>query len=75
MKWINSMLCDENGKPSSNRVLGAVCVVCGLVLLFMKRPKEGGQALTMAVALLGVGQVKSAIVSSKPSPAPSKGDH
>lgn len=68
MEWFRRMLSDEKGEPSSTRVLGACCVVSGLVLLFMKRPNEGGQALYMAAALLGVGQMKSAVVLSKKAP-------
>jgi len=72
MKWFSKMLSDEGGQPSSTRVLGALCVVSGLILLFMKRPQEGSQALFLASALLGVGQMKSAVIQSVRKKTPPK---
>ena len=76
------MFSDESGNPSSNRVLGALALILGLVLAAVGQTASATLILTTAGTLLGIGQIKSAAVlaslsgkptdSKKPEPIETK---
>jgi hypothetical protein len=60
--FLVKMFSDESGNPSSNRLLGALALLLGLVLAAVGYGDRSAPILTTAGALLGIGQIKSAAV-------------
>ena len=58
MKYLKEIFSDESNRPSSNRIIGFLIVVCGLVMSFFDM-KNGKGTLEIGVYLLLGGQVKS----------------
>jgi hypothetical protein len=64
MSFLKKMFCDESGQPSSNRIFGGIVIIAGLVLAFLKF-NSSLEVISAGAAILGIGQIKSAIVSTK----------
>ena len=64
MGAIREMFSDESGNISSTRIMGSIAMLSGLFLNATGKLPAASQALTIAVTLLGIGQVKSAVVKS-----------
>ena len=64
MKAIREMFSDESGTISSTRIMGFIAMLSGLYLNAIGKLPAASQALTIACTLLGIGQVKSAVVKS-----------
>ena len=62
--FVRRIFTDESGNPSSNRVFGALLCGAGLVAAFVSTPAASTALLASGVSLLGVGQIKSAVVSA-----------
>lgn len=62
--FIKRVFCDESGNPSSARVIGSILCLAGIVAYFVVGEKASASLLTSGVALLSVGQVKSAVIGA-----------
>ena len=62
LQTIRQIFEDEGGRLSSTRILGTVAMLSGLYLNATGKLSAASQALTIACALLGIGQVKSAVI-------------
>ena len=62
--FIRRVFCDESGNPSSARVIGSILCLAGIIAYFVVGEKAAASLLTSGVALLSVGQIKSAVIGS-----------
>lgn len=73
-EFLIRLFSDESGNPSSNRVIGALVVVVGLILACVGQNSTALTVLSTGTALLGVGQIKSAAILASQSSAKAKAD-
>lgn len=69
LKHFRQIFEDETGRLSSTRILGSIAMLSGLYLNAAGKLPAASQALTIACALLGIGQVKSAVIKGVESKA------
>ena len=71
---LREIFSDEGGHLSSTRVMGFIGWVCGIVLAFLGKSTEANSIMAASASLLGIGQIKSAVVktakakAAKPEP-------
>ncbi len=61
---IREIFSDEGGHLSSTRVMGFLGWSSGIVLAYLGKTTEANTLMTASASLLGIGQLKSAVVKS-----------
>jgi len=61
---LREIFSDEGGHLSSTRVMGFLGWVCGIVLAFLGKSTEANSIMAASASLLGIGQIKSAVVKT-----------